>query len=149
MKPFLLSLLLVLAASQILVGGENAEARKAGAVASDFFNAYVKAIPSLDGYKATIAWVKKNQLASPAYKAAIEKIYMDALRKDPEMGYGADALLGAQDYPDGFRIKKSSASDDKAVVDLVGIDPFPMPLRVTLIKQDGKWLIDGSGDLLR
>lgn len=149
MKALLLTVVVALAISPMLLAQENVEARKAGAAASDFFNAYVKAIPTLDGYKATIAWVKKNPLASPAYKAAVEKIYMDALRKDPEMGYGADALLGAQDYPDGFTIKQSRASGDKAVVDLIGVDPFPMPLRVTLIKQDDKWLVDGSGDLLR
>jgi hypothetical protein len=149
MKAFLFSVVLALAAAPMLSAQDHVEARKAGAVASDFFNAYVKAIPTLDGYKATITWVKKNPLASPAYKAAVEKIYMDALRQDPEMGYGADALLGAQDYPDGFRIKQSRASGDRAVVDLIGVDPFPMPLRVTLIKQDDKWLVDGSGDILR
>jgi hypothetical protein len=148
-KALLLTVLFALAASSTLPAQENVDARKAGAVASDFFNAYVKAIPTLDGYKATIAWVKKNPRASRTYKAAVEKIYLDALRKDPEMGYGADALLGAQDYPEGFRIKQSRASGDKAVVDLVGLDPFPMPLRVTLIRQDGEWLVDGSGDLLR
>jgi len=149
MQAKILCLLFVLAVTPTLLGNENAEARKAGAVASDFFNAYVQAIPKLDGFKATIVWVKKNPLASPAYKAAVEKIYMDALRKDPEMGYGADALLGAQDFPDGFRIKQSRASGDKGVVDLIGVEPFPMPLRVALVKKDGQWLVDGSGDLLR
>jgi hypothetical protein len=149
MKALFLTILFALAASPMLLAQENVEARKAGAVASDFFNDCIKAQPKMPSYKATNACVKKNPLASPTYKAAVEKIYMDALREDPDIGYEADALLGAQDYPDGVRIKQIRASGNKAVVDLIGVDPFPMPLRVTLIKQDGNWLIDGSGDLLR
>lgn len=147
MKPLLLSLLLVLAASQILVGGENAEARKAGKAAMDFVTAYLKATEHITGYKETIAWVKKSPLVTSDYKTALEKLYKDAWRKDPEYGYGADAILSSQDNPESYSIDRVKAKGGSAWVELAGHPNYQGLLKVGLVRQDGNWLVNSSGDV--
>jgi len=121
----------------------------AGQVAETFFNSYVKAQPEFhNGYESVIAWVKASPLVTEAYKKAIAKLYRDALRQDPEGGYGSDAVIGGQDSPDHFKAKKCKVTGDTAEVMLFGDDPFPMKVRVFLVRTGGKWLIDKSGALL-
>jgi hypothetical protein len=126
----------------------SSDQQNAAAVAEKFINAYVQAIPSFHGYMGAVAWVKKQPLASPNFKKLLEALYRQALREDPEIGYGADAVLGAQDYPDAFQVKSVGLNGDKATVDLVGTPPFPMPLRMILIRNNDSWLVDASGDLI-
>jgi hypothetical protein len=46
-------------------------------------------------------------------------------------------------------VKSSSVEDGRARVVLIGEDPaFPMEVRVDLIREDGKWLVDASGTLV-
>ncbi len=121
----------------------------ASAVAQEFFNAYVLALPTLDGYEGVIAWVRKNPLASAHFQTALQTLYRDALREDPELGYGADAILGAQDYPEAFEVKSVKVDGNQAMVELVGRAPFPLPVRALLKKEHGQWLVEASGDLLQ
>ena len=116
-------------------------------VALRFINEHVAAVP---GHEETIARVQASKLATERYKEALTKLYRDALKKDPEYGYGADAVMGGQDFPDRFRVKSSKVDGDRARVVLIGVDPrFPMEVKVDLVREDGRWLVDASGDLIR
>ena len=59
-------------------------------------------------------------------------------------------MIGGQDSPDRFRVKSSKVDGDRARVVLIGEDPqFPMEVNVDLVREDGRWLVDASGDLIR
>jgi len=90
-------------------------------------------------------------LVTDGFKRALAKLYGDALKADPELGYGADAVIGGHDSPDRFGVKSSKIKGGGARVVLVGIDPpnFPMEVKVKLVRQDGRWMVDASGDLVR
>jgi len=123
------------------------DADKAGAVAVEFINAYVKAIPGFDGYLGAVDWVKNHPLASDDFKQRLEALYRKSLEDDPEMGYGADAVLSAQDYPDAYAVESVHITGEKAVVGLRGVAPVSANLRVILIRAGDSWLVDASGDL--
>ena len=116
-------------------------------VALRFINEHVAAVP---GYEETIARVQASKLVTERYKDALTKLYRATLKKDPEYGYGADAVMGGQDFPDRFRVKSSKVDGDRARVVLIGEDlRFPMEVKVDLVREDGRWLVDASGDLVR
>ncbi|MFY8217267.1 MAG: hypothetical protein ACOVMP_11780 [Chthoniobacterales bacterium] len=152
MKYRFLSVVLLLNCLPIalLVGadGDSSEQKKAAAVAAEFINSYVKAIPQFESSMSGADWVKRSPLASPEFKKRLADLYRQALRDDPEMGYGADAVLGAQDYPDSFKVQSVRIDGDQAAVELLSTEPFEMELRMTLIRHEDSWLVDGSGDLV-
>ena len=124
----------------------ESESEAAGAVAAEFINAHV-ASPA--GYEETITRVEASPLVTEHYKEALTKLYRDALKAEPEYGYGADAVIGGQDCPDRFRVKSSKIQSDRARVVLIGTDPdFPMEVKVDLVREDGRWLVNASGDLV-
>lgn len=122
---------------------------KAAQVATSFINGYVQAIPRFKDERAAITWVQRSPLASANFKKNLETLYRGARRDDPEMGYGADAVVGGQDYPTAYEIKTVRVAGDRAEVHLVGVQPNPMPLRMVLIRHRDSWLVEGSGDLAR
>jgi hypothetical protein len=129
-----------------LYAGESA-GNAAGEVAVQFINDHVS---SPHGYEETIARVEASPLVTERYKKALTKLYRDALKKEPEYGYGADAVIGGQDSPERFRVKSSKTEGDRARVVLIGEDPgFPMEVKVELLREDGRWLVDASGDLIQ
>lgn len=144
-------LLVVIASVMLPTGGQLFGAEPdndaAGKVAADFINAHVSSPP---GYKETIARVEASPLVTERYKKALTKLYRDALKEEPDYGYGADAVVGGQEAPDRFRVKSSRADGDRARVVLIGEDPdFPMEVKVDLVRQDSRWLVDASGDLIK
>lgn len=121
---------------------------KAGAVATEFINAYIQAIPQFDGYMGAATWVNRSPLASENFKKRLEALYRKALQEDPEFGYGADAVLGAQDFPDAFAVQSVRIDGDRATIELKGTTPFPSILRMILIRDKDSWLVEASGDLI-
>ncbi len=118
-----------------------------GEVALQFINDHVSSPP---GYEVTIARVEASPLVTEHYKKALTKLYRDALKKEPEYGYGADAVIGGQESPERFRVKSSKIEGDRARVLLIGEDAdFPMEVKVELVREDGRWLVDASGDLIQ
>jgi hypothetical protein len=118
-----------------------------GEVALQFINDHVSSPP---GYEETIARVEASPLVTERYKKALTKLYRDALKKEPEYGYGADAVIGGQESPERFRVKSSKTEGDRAFVVLIGEDAdFPMEVKVELVCEDGRWLVDASGDLVQ
>lgn len=143
MRLLLLSLLV--AATNCLAA--NPDADQAGAAASKFIHSYLKANDGSLGYMEVVGWVKKSPLVTDSFKSALDKLYTNALREDPEMGYGADALLSSQDPPDRYEVASATVKGDTAVVILAGPKSNPQKLGVRLVRQDGKWLVNGSGDI--
>jgi len=115
----------------------------------EFINAYV-AVSMQQGGGNTMDFVKASPVVTERFTESLEKLYSDALKTDPEMGYGADAVIGGNDCPERFRVKRSKVTDDRARVVLIGEDPsFPMEVKVDLVREDGRWLVDASGDLVQ
>jgi hypothetical protein len=112
-----------------------------------FYDAYVKQLPRTNGYEGTIAWVNKSSRVTPEYKTALAKLYRDALKEDPDYGYGADAVIAGNDWPDaGFAVRRVWLDGPRAFVFLSGRDSGSLhQVNVRVVKKDGKWLIDGSG----
>jgi hypothetical protein len=128
--------------------GREAAAAEPGQVALEFFNAYVAVFQQPGGDN--MAFLQGSPLVTERFKRALEKLYREAREKDPELGYGADAVIGGQDSSDRFGVKSSKVNGDRARVVLIGIEPanFPMEVKVDLVREDGRWLIDASGDLI-
>jgi len=123
------------------------DATAAGKLAAEFINGYVAV--SLRPGGNTGAFVEGSPVVTERFKRALDKLYRDALAKDPELGYGADAVIGGQDCPERFRVKSSKVNGERARVLLVGEDPgFPMEVKVELVLEDGRWMVDASGDLV-
>lgn len=141
----LISLLIPL---QSQAAGPSADRDAAAAVATEFLNAYVRAIPSFNDQMDAARWVQKSRLATPGFKKRLSDLYRKALKDDPELGYGADAVLGAQDYPDSFRVHEITIQDGTATVLMRGIQPFEMDVPMVLIRSGDSWLVDASGDLV-
>lgn len=141
----LLFISLLLAATNCLAS--NADADQAGAAAKEFIHSYLKANNGSLGYMEVVGWVKKSPLVTAGFKSALDKLYTKALREDPEMGYGADAVLSSQDPPDRYEVASARVKGDTAVVTLAGPKTNPQRLSVRMVRQDGKWLVNGSGDV--
>ena len=144
--------LLAVGLSAMVVGlgplcAEESTGNIPGEVALQFINDHVSSPP---GYEETIARVEASPLVTEHYKKALTQLYRDALKKEPEYGYGADAVIGGQESPERFRVKSSKIEGDRAFVLLIGEDAdFPMEVKVELVCEDGRWLVDASGDLVQ
>jgi hypothetical protein len=131
--------------------GRSSEAAdgKPDEIAVEFVNRYAKVAPTFSaGDASALAWIAKQPVVTERFRKGLTRLYRDARKSDPEAGYGSDAILGGQDFPDSFRVLSSTIEGDKAKVVLIGTDPgFPMEVKVALIQTSGKWFVDGSGDL--
>ena len=143
-----IALLLLAALNPVHAAPESPDSTKAVTVAEDFINSYIQAIPSFDGYMGAVAWVKGHALASPNFKKRLENLYRKALREDPELGYGADAVLGGQDHPEQYKVQSVRIEGDRALVDLIGKEPIPLKLRMILTRHNNSWMVEASGDLV-
>ena len=120
------------------------------AKAQRFFDDYNKrALADRMTYEATIAWVTKNPLATAEYKRALAKVYRDALKEDPDIGYGADAVICGQDFPEmGCEVKRVWIEGPLAFVFLVSRDPkFMHVIHARFVNKNGHWQLDGTGSL--
>lgn len=145
-RRFVFTVCLLVAFDQLLAAGQDKDESAAGRVAADFINEHIFSPP---GYEETIARVEASPLVTERYKKALTKLYRDALKEAPDYGYGADAVVGGQEYPDRMRVKTSKVEGERARVVLIGEETsFPMEVKVDLVRQDGRWLVDASGDLI-
>ena len=99
--------------------------------------------------RTAIAWVTKNPLATSEYKRALAKAYRDAQKEDPDIGYGADAVICGQVFPEkGCEVKRVWIEGPLAFVFLVSRDPkFMHVIHARFVRKNGDWLLDGTGSL--
>lgn len=146
-SPILFALLFSLLPALPLKAGE--EDRLRGEI-EKFFDRYNREILAKGAeYETTIAWVEKQSFPTAEFKRALAKLYRDSLKKDPDMGYGADALICGQDYPKkGCRVKQISIEGSAARASLESRDPsHNHSFQIQLVKQDGMWRLDGTEDV--
>lgn len=118
-----------------------------GVVAQKFINAHVA---RSDGYEETIAWVESNPRVTKRFQQNLAKLYREALAEDPNFGHGADAIIGGQDAADSYQVENCVVKADRARVLLAGRPPYSsLKIHVELVLVGGRWMVDGSGDLLR
>jgi hypothetical protein len=160
----------------------NSEA-KVTARAQRFVDDYNRAILLRDGtFDESLAWVAKNPLVTSEYKRALAKAYRDAQEKDPEFGYGADAVICEEVFPekgllpwpvdfeldslevfelDALRpgdllfwmgtysvneVKRVCIEGPLAFVLLSSREPeFKHVIHARFVKQNGNWLLEGTG----
>ncbi len=136
----------------VCLGAASASANEEAALQADLealfdrYNREVLQVPSDSMDEARITWLERQPLASAAYKATHAKLYRDALKADPEVGYGADALTCGQDYPDaGCRVERLTLSGTTGEALFVSRDPAHQHLfRARLTKHEGKWQLEGT-----
>ena len=143
--------LIILASVSIGFAATKTDSEQAGSAALAFITSYGKFSngPGV-GYDASVKWVKNSPLCTPDFARNLAKLYADARRKDPEMGYGADAVISSNGgAPNSFLLKNVTVDGNRARAVVAGDKSFPMVLNVLLVKQGGKWLVDASGALAK
>ena len=151
MRHLILSLLLLATSAAGRAADTKNDAELAGAAAITFANTYGKFVNgSTGGYDASVKWVKKSPLCTPEFAKNLENLYAKAKKEDPQMGYGADAVISSNGgAPNFYSLRTVNVNRNTARAVVVGDKSFPMVINVLLVKQDGKWLVDASGDLAK
>ncbi len=126
-----------------------AESEPVAAAAEEFINSYIRASENFEGPLSAVEWIKNSKLVTDNFKQRLEALYKQALEADPELGYGADAVIGGQDWPDRFYAKNVFIVANRAEVLLSGPEDFPMTLKMILVREGERWLVEASGDLVQ
>ncbi|GAT33581.1 hypothetical protein TSACC_21998 [Terrimicrobium sacchariphilum] len=144
----ILALLLLVLPVSVSLANDEADIRTA---VQGFYDSYIQALPKLNGYKGTMNFVAKDPRVTPEFATALRKVYTKALKDDPELGYGSDAIVCGQDWPDkGFQVGKIKIDrdGDEADVKVVSREPnFKHTIDVEVVKRNGRWLINEIGDI--
>lgn len=113
-------------------------------VALAFINGYVNNINRMENAVEMCAWVHSSEMCTKAFEKNLNKMVNKAKRKDPELGLGFDPILDAQDYPDkGFDLL--SVDSAKSYVIVQGKNWKEFQVKIKLVYQHDKWLVDGCG----
>ena len=91
-----------------------------GSVALRFVQAH---LAHSHGEAQKLVWVQSNPNVTERFKAALTKLYDEALAEDRDYGFGADAIIGGQDFADSYRVESCVLDGDRARVVLAGRDP--------------------------
>lgn len=128
---------------------DSKDTREVAGVAESFFKSYLKVVEQGAGYEDTLKWIKKSPVPTDGYKAALAKLYDDAAKADPELGYGADAVICGQDWPDkGFKAGRIWIAGPLAFVQMASRDSgVSHNIDAKFVKIDGAWRLDGTGPL--
>ena len=127
----------------------STNADDAGTAALHFINSYVATSQDWRKVGGVFAWLETGHLVTDHFRQALSKLYADALKKDPEIGYGADAVISGNDCPEHFTIKSATRTNDSALVVVIGPKNYPRELKIRMMKLGSQWLVDASGDLAR
>ncbi len=122
----------------------NLDTLKQIEVGLNFINSYVKNCNNLNKSKGTLEWVLSNNLSTVNFKSQLKREIQNAIKMDPELGLGFDPIFDAQDYPeDGFQFE--NFKDDPNYLILSGLQWSTYKLTMKVVKQNGRWLVDGCG----
>ena len=95
-------------------------------------------------------WVKKSPLCTAEFGQNLAKLYAEAKKADPLVGYGADAVVSSNGgVPHFYSLRNVKVNGNTARAVVVGDKSFPKVINVLLVKQGTQWLVDASGDLAR
>jgi hypothetical protein len=141
----------VVALSVFSVGAaDNFHDDKAAAeVALKFINQYADYSDSRS-FKSDASWVKKCPLCTPEFGKRLEEFNTHWRKIDPIVGFGADPVVSSNGgVPATFSIKSIKVSGEQARAIALGDKSFPMQVPIKLVKRNGQWLVDGSGELAK
>jgi hypothetical protein len=128
---------------------DETDGRNAGIAAAKFINDYCAT--TFADQRQVIAWVDKRQDVFPIYKDRLSKLYLDALKQDPEVGYGADAILSTvEDGGSKYRVVDTFFGRAHITLTLQATAPADCKHQVRVVMmqdEDGKWKVRSSGDL--
>ena len=128
---------------------DETDGRNAGIAAAKFINDYCAA--TFADQRQVIAWVGKRHDVFPIYKERLSKLYLDALKQDPEVGYGADAILSTvEDGGSKYRVVDTFFGRAHITLTLQATAPADCKHQVRVVMmqdEDGKWKVRSSGDL--
>ena len=117
--------------------------------AEKFINDYIST--DHGSYEGVLAWVDKRHDVYPIFKEQLTKLYRDALKLDPECGYGADAILSGVDEL-GTKYKAVDTFYGRAhiTVTLQAEEPAGCSHQVQVVMMqadDGIWKVQSCGDV--
>ena len=128
---------------------DETDGRNAGIAAAKFINDYCAA--TFADQRQVIAWVDKRQDVFPIYKERLSKLYGDALKQDPEVCYGADAILSTvEDGGSKYRVVDTFFGRAHITLTLQATAPADCKHQVRVVMmqdEEGKWKVRSSGDL--
>jgi hypothetical protein len=128
---------------------DETDGRNAGIAAAKFINDYLSTPHG--SYQAVIAWVNKRPDVFPIFKKRLAKLYLDALKEDPECGYGADAILaGVEELGTKYKTFDTFYGRVHIRVTLQAVAPPGCKHRVDVVMiqdNDGIWKVHSSGDI--
>jgi hypothetical protein len=127
---------------------DQADIKNASFAAEKFINDYLST--NHGSYQAVIKWVNQRKDVFPIFKERLAKLYMDALKQDPEVGYGADAILSGIEYiGTKYRVVDTFYGRAHITVTLRAIAPAGCThqVDVVMMEDNGRWLVQSCGDI--
>ena len=132
-----------------LAAGASPDDKAASEVALKFINQYADYVDSRS-FKSDASWVKKYPLCTPEFGKRLDAFHAHWNKINPIVGFGADPVVSSNGgVPRDFTIKSIKVSGDQARAIALGDKSFPMEVPIKLVKRDGMWLVDGSGELAK
>jgi len=132
-----------------LMADDALDIKNASRGAEQFINDYLSTPHG--SYQAVIAWVNKRQDVFPIFKERLAKLYLDALKEDHEVGYGADAILaGIEELGTKYKAADTFYGRAHIAVTLQAVAPAGCKHQVEVVMMeddDGKWKVQSSGDI--
>jgi len=132
-----------------LMADDALDIKNASRGAEQFINDYLSTPHG--SYQAVIAWVNKRQDVFPIFKERLAKLYLDALKEDHEVGYGADAILSTvEDGGIKYRVVDTFFGRAHITITLQATASADCKHQVRVVMmqdEDGKWKVRSSGDL--
>ncbi|MGF1636864.1 MAG: hypothetical protein ACFCUU_07305 [Cyclobacteriaceae bacterium] len=113
-------------------------------IALKFINSYVESLKKIKHIQEIDDWITSNSLVSNSFIQEYKRINEEAYKIDPELGLGFDPILDSQDSPDdGFMLEEIET--DSNFIMMKGKDWEQFKLVMKMKKENGQWLVDGSG----
>ena len=132
-----------------LPADDSIDIKNASRGAEQFINDYLSTPHG--SYQAVIAWVNKRPDVFPIFKERLAKLYLDALKQDPECGYGADAVMaGIEEIGTNYKAVDTFYGRAHITVTLQAVAPAGCKHQVEVVMMeddDVKWKVQSCGDV--
>lgn len=128
---------------------DQADIDAASLAAENFINTYLAT--NHGSYQSVLAWVNARPDVFPIFKERLGKLYLDALKQNPECGYGADAVMGGiEEIGTKYKTVDTFYGRVHIRVTLQAIAPAGCKHHVDVVMiqdDDGKWKVHSCGDI--
>ncbi len=148
MKKLIICLLLLIAWPN-LQADDQTDINNASEAAAKFINEYLNT--NHGSQKRVVEWLKKRSDVFPVFKERIAKLYLDALKRDPELGYEGDAIMaGREELGTKYQVVDTFYGREHITVTLQAVKPADCQHKVEVVMMqddDGSWKVQTSGDV--